>query len=70
MVFWGEGKGKEAFKLRSGVIGTAFSKFIACISSTNICQNDFLKGNGTVAKKSSEYNYSALCWEHFHVRCV
>lgn len=65
---WGR-TGKEAFKLRCGIIGSVLSKLVAHISSINICQIDFLKGNGTEAKNSPEYNYSALGWEHFRARC-
>jgi hypothetical protein len=35
------------FKLRIGIIGPVLPKFITCESSINICQIDFLKGNGT-----------------------
>lgn len=62
-------EGKEDRQVKEWHIGPEISKAAACISSINICQIDFSKGNGTVAKNSSECNYSALGWEHFYARC-
>lgn len=65
--FWGE-EGREDLQAKEWHIGPEISKAAACINSINICQIDVSKGNGTVAKNSSEYNYSALGWEHFYAR--
>lgn len=52
------------------MIGSLLCKFLACTSLINNCQIKFLKDdNGTAAKNSSEYNYSAFGWEHFQARC-
>lgn len=67
--FAGE-RAQEFFELRGDMIRSVLCKLSAGTSSINNCQIKILKDdNGTAAKNSSEYNYSALGWEHFQARC-